>query len=196
MPERHDGPDVDGVDRGEHVLTGLRPATAAAHPPVLDVPHGESFGDEHVGKRPSEFQAVPLVPKTTVNDDNTTLSNTLGKVKLAELTGMVTVSNSLHTQKVRENKPNELVRPCEYVETQGFPARGYPCASVPCRRLTARNTAQHAENNEEEPPKPKGAPRGPKPGGRFAARRRRRTEGGGVRRVLWSEGRIVYSVSG
>ncbi|SFR24360.1 hypothetical protein SAMN04488564_107435 [Lentzea waywayandensis] len=104
VSERHDGPDVDGVNGREHVLTGLRPPTATADSPVLDVPHGKSVTHEHVRKRPPKLQPIPLMPKTTVNDDNSTQSNTVRKVKLAKLTGVVTVSNSLHTQNLRERQ--------------------------------------------------------------------------------------------
>lgn len=104
MPERDDRPDVDSVNGREHVLTGPRPPTTTANSPVLDVPDSESVGDKHVRKGPTKFQAIPLMPKTTVNDDNSTLSNTIRKVKLAKLTGMVTVSNSLHTQNLRQRQ--------------------------------------------------------------------------------------------
>lgn len=104
VSERHHGPDVDSVDGGEHVLTGLRPSAAAAHAPVFDVPDGESLGDKRPRKRPPKLQPVALVPKTTVNDDNSTLSRARGKLELAELTGVITVSNPLHTQNLREGQ--------------------------------------------------------------------------------------------
>jgi hypothetical protein len=137
VSECHDGSDVDGVNSRQHVLSGNRPPTVTANPPIFDVPNNKSVTDEHFGKRPPELQAVPLMPKTTVNDDNGTVSNTVRNVKLTELTGMVTVSNSLHAQKLRQNEAADLVGPGEYVETQGFPARGYPCESVRRGALSA-----------------------------------------------------------
>jgi len=106
VSECHDGSDVDGVNRRQHVLSGNRPPTVTANPPIFDVPNNKSVTDKHFGKRPPEFQPIPLMPKTTVDDDNRTLGSTVRNVKLTKLTGVITVSNPLHTQTLRENRPN------------------------------------------------------------------------------------------
>ncbi|GGU55355.1 hypothetical protein GCM10010178_54740 [Lentzea flava] len=218
VSERHHGPDVDSLQGSQHVLPGLRPSSIAPNTPIFDVPNGKPVPNKHISKWPPELQPVPLVPKTTVDDDNSTLSNTIRKVKLTELTGVLTVSNPLHTQNLRDTTKNDLTTQKEAEPARSEMGRdamrwaamarsaepaGGPGAKPPAgvwglgpqktrfideRRRCRRHRAREARD--------KGAPRGPKPGGRFAARRRRRTEGGGVRRVFGWKGLIVYSVYG
>nr|WP_245849146.1 hypothetical protein [Lentzea kentuckyensis] len=74
MSKRHKGPNIDGVDGSKNVRTGLRPSPTAANTPIFDVPDNKSVRDKSVREGPAKFQPVALVPKTTVNDDNSTLS--------------------------------------------------------------------------------------------------------------------------
>nr|WP_232836642.1 hypothetical protein [Lentzea terrae] len=104
MSKRHNRPDVDSFNGRQHVLSGNRPPTVTTNAPILNVPDGKSLTNKHLGKRPPKLQPVPLMPKTTVDNDNSTLSNTVRKKKLPKLTGMLTVSNSLHAQNLREGK--------------------------------------------------------------------------------------------
>lgn len=104
MSKRHNGPDVHSLNGRQHVLSSNRPPTVTTNAPILNVPNGKSLTNKHLSSRPPQLQPIPLMPKTTVDDHNTTHSNPVRKKKLPKLTGMLTVSNPLHTQNLREHK--------------------------------------------------------------------------------------------
>lgn len=96
MPKRNNGPNINSLNSNNHILKRGRPATPTPNPPILDVPNSKPVPHKHFSKRPPKFKPIPLMPKPTVDDNNTTTRHTVGKVELTELTGMLTVSNKLH----------------------------------------------------------------------------------------------------
>lgn len=107
MSKRHNRPDVNGIDSGKHIQPGLRPPATAPDAPVFDVPHRKPVSDKHFGQRPPQLQPIPLMPETTVNDNNSTLGSARRKPKLPELAGMVPINNPLHPKNLRETPQPE-----------------------------------------------------------------------------------------
>ncbi|GLZ33988.1 hypothetical protein Lesp02_61760 [Lentzea sp. NBRC 105346] len=201
MPKRHNGPKIHSIDSRKHIVHSGRPSPAPLNPPILNVPNGIPAPNKINSKGPPKLKPIPLVPKPAVNDHNGPTRLQLRKGQLTELRRMIAVRNTLHKRNLRDRKRSR--RRAQGAKAKPSP-KGGPGAKPAGRGLGAappKNTLfgrAASGDGEAEPEQPgrneKGRVAG-EPGGRPAATRRRRTEGGGVRRVFGLKSRIVYSVS-